>query len=318
MPQIVSDGVMSIKVMPGSPGCLLLLGGSGKVEVLHYLEVIDRLFCSSPRFPTDDWVKHWLNRNWRDALHYHLATLECAYEDESDFDGRIRLEILSAYRQQAEMPTRVLNPGNDKPLPRGKTQAGQRSLSDLLVNRRTTRRFSATYASLGSVSQLLWDGLTDVRTFRNRRPTDRLNVLRSFGVAFDFYAGIYRVNEIEAGIYTLNLTDHALSAVSAGDHSEEIELLLQSQGNVSNSCLTLFFVCDIEQYMWRYRHERALRNLFIEAGRIAQRLIIVGENLGFRSFMTPACSDRRLSKLLRLDDIKQYPVYSVTFGYKPS
>ena len=310
-----SDRPMTVKIVPDGSGRLVLLDGAGRVEILDNHDAVDRLFAEVMPISCDEWVKHWLDRNWRDSLHYHLATLDCVYEDVSDSEGCIRSEILSAYRQQSELPPRVLSPGKDVPLPRSGVEVQGRLLGDLFVSRRTTRKFSGESAPLDFVSRILWEGLGEVRAFRERKSTEGLNALRSFGVAFDFYVGIYRVSNLEPGLYTLNITDHALSLISTGDLSKEFEVLLQSQGNISRSCLTLFFVCDLEQYMWRYRHERALRNLFLEVGRIAQRLIIAGENQGLRSFMTPACSDKQLSEVLKLDVIRQYPLYSLTFGF---
>ncbi len=50
------------------------------------------------------------------------------------------------------------------------------------------------------------------------------------------------------------------------------------------------------------------------AGRIAQRLILVGFGFGLGSLPTPATRDQDTCDLLRLDPVRQTPVYTLTMG----
>jgi nitroreductase len=57
-----------------------------------------------------------------------------------------------------------------------------------------------------------------------------------------------------------------------------------------------------------------LRNLYIDAGRVAQQLLLIAGAYAIGSFMTPALRDRALAALLHLDPARQAPLYSVTMG----
>lgn len=49
--------------------------------------------------------------------------------------------------------------------------------------------------------------------------------------------------------------------------------LIGHEGPASAAC-TLILSVEFERYQWRYRHERALRNLYVETGRIAHHLLL--------------------------------------------
>jgi nitroreductase len=74
---------------------------------------------------------------------------------------------------------------------------------------------------------------------------------------------------------------------------------------------------DVSQYQWRYRHERALRNLYIESGNLFQRVLVVATALRLSGLPTPAFSDETVAALLNLNSVRQFPVYSLTFGMDP-
>jgi nitroreductase len=80
---------------------------------------------------------------------------------------------------------------------------------------------------------------------------------------------------------------------------------------------TLVIVSDFAQYQWRYRHERALRHLYMATGRIAQRILVVGHTYGLGSLPTPAMHDLDCCDLLGIDAETHAPVYSLTMGPTP-
>lgn len=88
------------------------------------------------------------------------------------------------------------------------------------------------------------------------------------------------------------------------------------QNVFENASLSLFYSVNFLRYQWRYRHERALRNLYIESGRLMQKTIVIAEYLDAGSFITPALKDHKLASLLNLDTVDEVVLYSQTIGKK--
>jgi SagB-type dehydrogenase family enzyme len=286
------------------------------VDIVSHLEAVERalsIVCSGfPSYPEGP-VGHWIERRWRDALQYHLSSLDICYDDEQDESGAIREEVLRQYYTTDLFPRRFVTFSGGIPLS-PPIYKSQKLLAELLLNRRTTRSFKGSEIDETTLSSILWDAFKNVRECRLISASPDRDALYSFGVAFDFYLAVHRCDLIVPGLYYYHLTDHSLVSLTQGTFSIQLSECMQGQGDVANSCFTLLFVTDWKQYLWRYRHERALRNLFIESGRIAQRLVLVSENHSLGVFLTPALSDRRLSDLLSLDPVFQYPL--VTVGTK--
>jgi SagB-type dehydrogenase family enzyme len=141
--------------------------------------------------------------------------------------------------------------------------------------------------------------------------------LNSYGVAFDFYIVVFEVESLTSGIYFYDLRDHAVLLLRSGTFRPVMTGLLSNQAAPDTAGWTILLVADLPQYQWRYRHERALRNLYLEAGRIGQHLILTSTLFGLATLPTPALADRDLSALLQLDPVRQTPIYSLTMGLDP-
>jgi nitroreductase len=95
---------------------------------------------------------------------------------------------------------------------------------------------------------------------------------------------------------------------------DEFAEALYGQSAPKTAAFSVAFVFDLARYCWIYRHERALRNLFVEVGRIAQYLIIAGEQLGWSALPTPAIADSKMANLLGCGSERFYPAYTLTVG----
>lgn len=264
------------------------------------------------------YILHWYDRNWQKSLEYYLWSKRSNYIDEFDPTGEKRKKMLQSYLKEKQPPNRIEYNGKRILLPEPSKLSIDNSIREILLFRRTIRNFPNSSTNKKDLSTLLWHGLKDVRnTFYASKNNQLLGYLQSFGVAFDYFLAIYNIEDIIPGIYYYDIFDHQLIEIKKGNFRENIIKNLYNQRTPEKANLTIFLTVDFQQYLWRYRHERALRNIYIESGRIFQRLIFVGTVLNYGFFLTPAVLDSQMSDLLDLDETRQYVLYSASIGIDP-
>lgn len=261
-------------------------------------------------------IDEWIERGWLGSLTLLMDSLGTEYVDMDDSSGRIRERVLEGYGlEEKQSPSRAPYPGAPIPLP----EFGATELSDVrsaVANRRTVRRFSRQSVGFGVLSGLLYRAFGQVKNARSASASaGRLGELVSYGGAFEFYIVAFAVSDLQPGVYRYSPEDHALYMVALGDFRQEVRSILMQQPAPLSCGATLFFVADYEWQMWRYRHSRALLNLYCDAGRLAQRLIVSAMRCGLASFPTPAIKDGAAAQLLNIVDTARWnALYSVSFG----
>lgn len=262
----------------------------------------------------------WIDRGWLCSLTLLAETIGTRYLDLSDPNLAIRENVLAGYNsRQGPPPQRLQYTGKQVRLPQADTTEVAAELLQPILQRRTRRVFTGTPVDLASVSNTLYHGLRPVREAREAAfKADKLGELISFGGAFDFYAVAFDVSGLASGVYRYAPESHSLFSVSEASLREDVSNILMQQPAPQTCSLSLFLVADYDWQMWRYRHSRALLNLYCDAGRVAQRVIIYGERFGFSSFPTPAINDSQAALLLRLPDSDRFnAIYSVSMGPQP-
>lgn len=124
---------------------------------------------------------------------------------------------------------------------------------------------------------------------------------------------VYAVAGITPGVWNLDLDAGLALLDRAGDLREAMSDLMCGMQAPMTANVTVVFVADLRERQQRFPYERALRELYVEAGRVAQWLILACESRDAGCLITPATNDRALSDLLGLPP-HEVPVYTVTFG----
>jgi SagB-type dehydrogenase family enzyme len=259
--------------------------------------------------------QHWRERGWQPSDYYYLASRRWNYVDETDPDGAIRTATVENYLRRNGPPVEEQNrDGIRKEL--GKPASpGSESVSRLLVKRRSGRAYARRPVPLDRLSGLLWYGFQRVRIRRNKTgPAEPLSYLDSYGAAWDFYLCVYNVEGLEPGTYRYEVCSHELTTILPGDHRTAMVDTLQGMHSPATAGWTLGFVVDFPRYQWRYRHEHGLRRLYLEAGIIAQEIIILGMSYGLSTLVTPAQKDSAYLELHDLSPDRFSPVYTLTMG----
>ncbi|MBV8688034.1 MAG: SagB/ThcOx family dehydrogenase [Alphaproteobacteria bacterium] len=262
-----------------------------------------------------DRIAHWWNRGWTSSLRYYLWSRGRPQVDAKDSTGEVRRAVITGYLNESEAPARpsfdslpVVELPEPSPLPEDVT------VGQALMARRSVRAYARHPAPAQVLSSVLWNGLANVRQRQQRIPKTPIDYLRSYGIAFDLHVAVFDVESIEPGIYRYDMVDHRLLRQRAGDYREEVTSILVGMQSPMTASWTLVISADIPRYQWRYRHEHALRNLYIGSGRVAQLLILLAQAYGFGSVPTPAMHDTTCCELFGMDPASEVPLYTITTG----
>ena len=261
-------------------------------------------------------LTRWWTRGWHPSLGYYLWSRHRRQVDFADGDGSVRRRVLRQYTVDKPLPPRIVTTGDPIDLPAASPLPAA-ALGDVLMARRTVRGYAPVPVGTRTLGDVLHHGLSDVRAIRELDLDDELNLLRSHGTPFEFYVANYRTEGLAPGIYHYDIRRHTLTPVNPGDHRPRMAKILLGMRAPETAAWTLVIVSDFAQYQWRYRHERALRHLYMATGRIAQRLLVVGHTYGLGSLPTPAMHDLDCCDLLGIDAEAHTPVYSLTMGPTP-
>lgn len=258
---------------------------------------------------------HWWQRGWIPSLDLYLWSRHNRFLDRDDPEGQKRRSALAQYLEQESPPARLIPSGVPVQLPEPAPLPEHLTLGEVLMRRRTIRSYALAPVPLAVLSGVLWHGTRDVRAVRSLSGADPIHYLHSYGVALDPYVVVYGVEGIRPGIYYYSLEEHRLIALEEGLFREEMTQLLFDQASPESAAWTMLWVADFSQFQWRYRHERAIRHLYFDAGRIAQEYILAGGAYAISSFPTPATRDQATITRLRLDPHRQAPIYTLTMGW---
>ena len=267
---------------------------------------------------TSNLISMWWAKGWHPSLEYFLWSRTDRFQDKQDTTGAIRRRVIRQFLDNGGPPTRVPSHGPTIALPEAQRLPDNVTLGTLLMNRRTIRTYVTSPAPLPVLSGILLHGLADVREKRNRPVRDELDYLQTHGVGFDFYLVIYSVAGLNPGVYRYDVANHTLVQQKTADLRAKMKSILIGMKSPETASWTFIITADFAQYQWRYRHERALRHLYMASGRVGQRMITVGSSYRFGTLPTPAMCDLNCCKLLDLDLSRQAPVYTLTMGQIPT
>ncbi|MFE9561669.1 nitroreductase family protein [Streptomyces sp. NPDC006487] len=188
--------------------------------------------------------------------------------------------------------------------PAGRAPVSGRTVGEVLVHRRTARSYDpkglgqSAFAGILHDFAALLDDSVDTGGFR---------------VGLRFTAVVYGVDGLTPGVWSLCLKNKVATLVRAAELRRVMSDLMCGMQAAETAGATVVLVADFQERQQRFPYERALRELYVEVGRIAQWLILASEARGAGCLITPATNDKVLCDVLGLPP-GQAPVYTITFG----
>lgn len=188
---------------------------------------------------------------------------------------------------------------------------GGRPLWQTLSQRRSQRHYENAPVSLEELSQLLWAAHGVNATYGSLH----LRTAPSAGALFpiETYVVANNVSDLEAGLYHFDAPDLALSQLRVGNLGHEISLALVGQRFVALAAAVFVWTAVPERSKRRY-FERAYRYIYLDAGHIAQNLLLAATALGLSACPVGAFYDDDLNHLLGLKGRDETAVYTACVG----
>jgi SagB-type dehydrogenase family enzyme len=246
------------------------------------------------------------------AAHFHLATRNMHVWDAEQSST----PVVVAREQPPAVKTYVGVPSVE--LPPFPTSGG---LADVLRARRTWRRFGTAGISLQKLSLLcgLTWGVQSWAVSRSVRP-QALKTSPSGGArhSIEAYVCARDVEGLPVGIYHYGPDTHALTLVRDGLSSQDVTGFMAGQRHFSETPLIVFMTSVFARVQWRYWHARSYRNVYIEAGHLAQTFCLLATELNLAPFCTAALSADAVEPALGVDGIREAVLYSVGAGARPA
>jgi SagB-type dehydrogenase family enzyme len=168
-------------------------------------------------------------------------------------------------------------------------------LSQLLLKRRSMRRYSRGEIDLKELSQILWSTYGLINEERR--------VVPSAGATYPVEVFIFasRVFGVEPGIYKYSEYEHSLIPLKKGDYSRELAKACLGQSWVKNAPLNIVLVARYRKTTDWYG-ERGFRYIYMEAGHIGQNIYLSATELGLGTVAVGAFKDEEVARLIGLGE----------------
>ena len=234
-------------------------------------------------------------------------------------------EGIAAYNQDGEAihrSSRAYKPYPTRPgvdLPRPSRRRRGRRLDDLLRTRRTRRGgFASRPVTLEQWGHLL--GAACGITGRVTHPEfpDVVQDLRAWpsgGALYpvEVYLASLRGKELGRAVYHYQVPSHALSEVASCPEEERLERLVFADGLWQNASGLVILTAVFARTQVKYG-ERGYRFVLLDAGHLAQNVLLVCEDLRLAAIPLGGFQDDALGELLGLKPREEAPIYAILIG----
>ncbi|WP_394578516.1 SagB/ThcOx family dehydrogenase [Cytobacillus firmus] len=291
----LSNPITGLRVEVGLNDILDLLANqaSGGEDTLHIQDYLKKKgFLSEGNImDINSDLEHWAKRGWNLVLDYYLWSQLHPIK-----------EVINPYSSIATNRKDI----NMKRLTSPIELPEELLLGEVILKRRTLRRYADKPIVESRLSSLLWYGLNRLRNPVNTS-SDRHD-------SFVTYIAVYKVKGIEPGLYRYYPDDHGLEPLVPGMLREQFSHLLFGQSAPLTAVCSIFLVSNLYEYACQNPREGSLRGLFVEAGRYGHELLIAASALGLGGLPAPAIREKEAAELLPVKKTEETILYTLTLG----
>lgn len=245
------------------------------------------VICRFDEASTDYEFSDWETEGWSPAIEFFLSSRSTNYYDHGQNFEALRRQVFEDYNLAAHCPT-FPKPGDDcVQLPASKFI----QMEAALLDRSCSERLSNGSVHISSIGSVLQYGHS--RSTKNWRPlTDNIDsVFASFGSSIRTLVSVSDCADIDRGTYIYHPDCHLLEPCDLKLHGRDLYDLTYGHDAPLDAAFVVLLTFHEEMAQWRYRHERALLNVFVELGQISQRLLLSAARVGIKTHITPAIDD---------------------------
>ena len=188
-------------------------------------------------------------------------------------------------------------------------------LFETMRRRRTLRNVKSSQISLQSLTECLYAGLGITGFVQTENALLPLKMAPSGGARnpFEAFVWVRNVESLDPGIYHYSAMEHSLQYVAHTPDASP-KNFVQNQEWADQMPAIIFLVAVLERVTWKYNDPNAYRVVMIEAGHIAQNIMLACTDRNLSACPTAALNHTQISELLDLKEITQTPIYAILIG----
>jgi len=181
----------------------------------------------------------------------------------------------------------------------------------VLAQRRSLRQYQDRYLTQDELAALVWatQGVTLASSNYLLRTAPSAGAL----YPVETYLTVHKVEEMEPGIWHLNLPEFSLELLKEVDSRQPLVHACLGQRFMGEASVDFIWTGILNRAMWKYR-ERAIRYIFLDAGHICQNLTLAATALNLGCCPVGAFFDDEVERLVGIDGIEEVALYLAAVG----
>jgi SagB-type dehydrogenase family enzyme len=192
------------------------------------------------------------------------------------------------------------------------------SLTDVFVDRRSLRSYSAAPLSLEELSYLMWatQGITHIEEDADDKTTREYRTAPSAGGRYplETYLVVNRVKDLAPGIYRYLPASHQLTLISEdAGAAHKLSIACYNQAFVADAPLAVVWTATPYRTEWKYAY-LAHRMIAMEAGHVCQNLYLAATAIDAGACALLSYHQPALDALLSVDGQDEFVIYLACVG----
>lgn len=186
------------------------------------------------------------------------------------------------------------------------------SLDEVLLSRRTVRRFARTPVrseDLAAVVAGTWGRTGWIETDIVGRFATKTSPSAGALHPIECYVLAWNVSGLSPGLYHYDVGAAELRRLRSGNPRAEAVRAASGQRWVGGAAFLCVLTAVFTRSLWKYQQENAYRDVWLDAGHLGQTFCLLATARGLGPFTTVALQDSYIEKLIGLDGITEFPVY---------
>lgn len=244
---------------------------------------------------------------------FHNATRNVQFLSPARARARARLhprdEPMPATVKQYPHTSKVLLP----------PPAASAAFTDVLLARRTSRRYSSIPVTIGELSSVLgfaagiqqWAMTPDGEVALKTSPSGGARH------SIECYVVARHIDGLRGGIYHYRPDRHFLERIGGGIPIERMRAYVPGSEYFAAASAMVFFTAMFEREIWRYPYARAYRATLAEAGHVCQTFLLTATSLRLASYCVMGVADSAIEADLGIDGITESVLYCAGLGRPP-
>jgi SagB-type dehydrogenase family enzyme len=193
------------------------------------------------------------------------------------------------------------------------------SFTDVLLARRTSRRYSSLPVTLAEVSSILGFAAGVQQWATTPEGDVALKTSPSGGArhSIECYIVARHVAGLRAGVYHYCPDRHFLERINGPVPMDRMRAYVPGSEYFASASAMVFFTSMFEREIWRYPYARAYRATIAEAGHVCQTFLLMATSLGLASYCVMGIADSLIEADLGIDGITESVLYCAGIARPP-